>query len=152
MSFRALVIPAALGACSGDPPKSTPTGDTGDSSVPMGDDELEIAGVYVDAYGTTHAIDAATWAMASAYGDSAFHVSRWDNDADYLLAENDAANAWSAELWSRFDWIEVDGHLFFCQTAYDAADEETAGATPRANDTDPAGGGCGGFAWTDLTP
>ena len=86
-------------------------------------------------------------------GGGAIVVGPAHHDARFVIAENDAANEWSPGLWSRFDWAwDGDGALWFCQTAYAAATEAEARATPAADPTSPSTGGCGGFSWTRLDP
>lgn len=104
-------------------------------------------GVWVDDYGGAHEVDHQT--VRDDYGT--FHVLRFDAAERWLLARNDAANEFNAGLYSRFDWVEVGGVLWYCQSAFDAASEEDALAA-SANADDPATGGCGGFPWSQLTP
>lgn len=116
---------------------------------------LAIAGAYTDAFGTAHEITDTSWTQTFGSGTTAaayaFAITSYDNVEQYLIAENGADNGYFPGLWSRFDWTDVDGDLFYCQSAFDAATEEDAFAAPRADDTDPASGGCGGFAWTALS-
>jgi hypothetical protein len=107
---------------------------------------LEIRGTWDDSWGGSHTIDEMTWVSGSAV----FHVTSYDNDAGVLIAQNDEANDWNPNLWSRYDWTWSGTQLFYCQTAYGAASEAEAEGTPRADDTDLAAG-CGGFGWTELT-
>lgn len=119
---------------------------------------LEIGGVYLDNYwgtgfGSKHTISATLWRQDSEDGSiNRFDVLTIRNDADYLVAQNDAANAFFPDLYSRFDWTVSAGDLYYCQTAYNAADAPTAEANTSADRSDPAATGCGGFAWTRLDP
>jgi hypothetical protein len=140
-----------LVGCSGDDgdesPATTGTGDTG--SPPTTPEGLAIVGSYTDEFGTEHVVDEVSWSQTyPGYGTSVWDLTSYDNDARFLVAQNAADNAYGAGLWSRFDWV---GDLAYCQTAYDAATEADAAATPRPDDADLAGG-CGGSPWTDLTP
>ncbi|RMG98097.1 MAG: hypothetical protein D6705_06695 [Deltaproteobacteria bacterium] len=136
----------------------TGTGDTGASDTGTGDTGtggvgLEIAGMYVDEWGTSHDIDESTWTMDFGGGTPAvFHVLSYDNDADFLVARNDDANDYNPGLYSRFDWTYAMGALWYCQTVFDAPTAQDAENAPPADATDPSTGGCGGFAWTNLTP
>ena len=107
---------------------------------------LEIIGSYVDDWGYAHDVTQDRWDNEG----SVFHITQFDNDADFLVAQNDASNAWNAELWSRFDWTHDGAELYFCQSAYDAADEATAAANTSADRADLATG-CAGFGWSKLT-
>ena len=107
---------------------------------------LEIQGQYIDNYETSHEITESTWTM----GDSVYLISQFSNDTKMVIAQNDSANEWNAELWSRFDWTENSDGLWYCQSAYDAASEEAAMNTAAADTTDPANGGCNSFEWTKM--
>jgi hypothetical protein len=113
--------------------------------------ELDIAGDYMDDYDTVHRITDQSWTQVSDFGTSVFEISEFSNDEQYVIAQNAADNDFNAELWSRFDWTEKDGELWFCQVVFDAETEEDALNAKRAVDSDPANGGCGGFAWSKLT-
>ncbi|MBL9099998.1 MAG: hypothetical protein JNL82_03515 [Myxococcales bacterium] len=129
-----------------------PTGETGEATTGEATtgaavDEPAIAGSYTDEYGSMHTIDAAAWTIDAAI----FHLVAVDNEAVHLVARNDAANMYNPDLYSRFDW-HVDGDaIFYCQSAFDAADADAAEATPAADGADMATG-CGGFPWTRLNP
>lgn len=146
-----------LAACggSGDPTDDTDragetgeTGETGDTGAPT-DEGLAIAGSYVDEFGTVHVIDDVSWTQTFPGSDPwTFAIASYDNAARFVIAQNDPEDPYNGGLWSRFDWT---GDLHVCQTAYAAATEAEAEATPPADDAD-LDHGCGGFAWTDLTP
>ncbi|EDM81936.1 hypothetical protein PPSIR1_05698 [Plesiocystis pacifica SIR-1] len=109
-----------------------------------GTEGLEIVGEYVDEWGSEHTITDAQWQQDALL----FHVLDYDNEADYLIAENDANNEWSAGLFSRFDWAWDGDSLYYCQTVYDAEAAEAAEAAEPADAANLAGG-CGeGFPWT----
>ena len=108
---------------------------------------LAISGSYVDEFSTTQTITSSTW--SDSFGDI-FHIAEFSNASDYAIAQNDAANAFDASLWSRFDWTTYLGHLYYCQTAFSAASQAAAEATAPADSTNPAAGGCGGFSWKRL--
>jgi hypothetical protein len=95
-----------------------------------------------------------TW--TTAYGGhppSIVHLTSYDNGTRYAVGENDKKKSFNPSLWSRFDWAWDGSDLYFCQTAYDAASEAAAEATPAADSSDltPAGTGCNGFPWSGLT-
>ncbi|MEQ1568176.1 MAG: hypothetical protein ABMA64_21225 [Myxococcota bacterium] len=155
MSLRFSVILAALGACDGATKTTPDSADSGsepvvDSGTPP--EGLSIVGSYVDVFGSTHEITEQSWTVQYAgYDPNVFTIAAWDDE--WLVAQNAADNAYFPDLWSRFDWVTgPDGHLYYCQTAYAAADRAEAEAAPRGDDVDPGADGCGGFPWTDLTP
>ncbi len=129
-----------------DVPVADVTPDTPDSDLPIA--PLEIEGKYTDGWGGTHEVTSQTWTMD---GTGVFQIAEYDNDGNWLVAQNDAANAYNPGLWSRMDWTVHESTLYFCQTAYAAASQQAAKDTPAADATDPATTGCGGFAWSTLT-
>ncbi len=110
---------------------------------------LPIGGAWVDSWGGSHDIDAFVWTSGSSW----FDITAWDADAGWVVAQNAESNEWNPGMWSRFDWAwDSEGALWYCQTAYAAASEADALATPAADATDPSTGGCGAFSWTGLEP
>lgn len=110
---------------------------------------LEIEGNYVDQWGNTIAITSDTLTLA---GMGRYNIADFDNAANWVVAENDAANEYFPGMWSRFDWTEHDGNLYLCQIAYADESLEAAKDTEAPDASDPANAGCGGFGWTVLTP
>ena len=107
----------------------------------------EIAGSYVDDFGSAHIITDTTWTM---YDTTLFHFVEVDNEGDWLVAHNDPTNDYNPDQYSRMDWMDDGTTLWFCQTVYDAPDADTAATTAPADASDPAAGGCGGFPWSQL--
>jgi hypothetical protein len=108
---------------------------------------LPVRGDWVDNFGGTHKVREWRWESDALV----FHVSDYDLDAKWIVAQNDNANAWNPGKWSRFDWVEQGGAFWFCQAAFDADSEAAAKAAPASTSTDPATGGCGGFPWSSLS-
>lgn len=113
---------------------------------------LDIAGTWDDQFGTTHIITAESWEQAGTYGTSVFDILEYDNDERWAVAQNDASNAYSGGLFSRFEWTEVGADLYFCQVLFDGATQEDAEMAGPADASDPTGNTCGGFAWSELNP
>lgn len=158
MSFRTLNLLALCGLFACSDKEDTAADDTGhmhDDTGNMNDDtgvqsDLEITGSYTDGWGGDHEISNDTWSQYS--GSTVFHLSQYDNANNVAIGQNDAANEYNPELWSRFDWTtDGAGQLWYCQTAYAAASEADALATAAADGSDPSTSGCGGFSWTSLT-
>jgi hypothetical protein len=135
-------------ASTGEEPDAS-TGEEPDAST----GELDIAGSYTDPY-TAHEITDETWTQVSDMGTSVFEISQFSNEDGYLIAQNGAVNSYKPGSWSRFDWTEKDGSLWYCQTVYDAETEQDALDAEPADDSDPASGGCGedNFPWSKLKP
>jgi hypothetical protein len=160
-SFLSLSV--LLSACSGaedepadsasDTADTSDTGDSGDTDTDTDTDtapadDIAIAGDWADSWGGTHAVSNEAWRS----GGSTFVIATYDNAAGMAVAQNGVDNEWNPGLWSRFDWTWTDdGALYYCQTAYDAASQEAAAATPAADATN-LSSGCGGFSWTELRP
>ncbi|HEX2881577.1 MAG TPA: hypothetical protein VHO25_18735, partial [Polyangiaceae bacterium] len=114
-------------------------------------DSIDIAGEYTDNFGFPVSIG-----ECSIYGNA---VTTLSNDDQYVVIQNSCADPFSPGKWSRYDWTWYSGDgsapaLYLCTTVFDAATEADAIAAPRADETDPANGGCGGpdFGWSLLTP
>jgi len=122
----------------------------GESS--SGTDPLVIDGTYNDNFGCVQTITSSTWTTSTSSScGGIFHIAFYSNEFEYLAAQNDPSNSFDASLWSRFDWVTAQGHLYYCQTAFSAATEAAALATARSDDSDPGASGCGGaFEWTQL--
>ena len=112
---------------------------------------LEIVGSYSDDWGTTHTITESSWTQHSeGMDDSVFEIAAYDNDADFLVAQGAAGNPFNPGKWSRFDWTESAGALYFCQIVFDAETQEAATANTGADRSD-LEAGCNGFGWSRLT-
>lgn len=148
--FHLVLVAAFTGCADGTSSDTTPTGDTGAETSA----DIAIAGTYVDVFASEHVITNDTWTQTyQGYDPLVFTIVEFDNTEQVVIAQNDEANGFAPGAYSRFDWADgADGHLYYCQSAFDAATQQDASDTPRSNDADPASTGCGGFPWTDLTP
>ena len=106
-----------------------------------------ITGNWVDDWGYSQVVTKDTWTS----DDSVFHITGIHNRAGYLVAHNDPDNQWAPDLWSRFDWTESAGALYFCQIVFDAETQEAATANTGADRSD-LEAGCNGFGWSKLNP
>jgi hypothetical protein len=114
-------------------------------------DTIDIAGEYTDNFGFPVSIG-----ECSIYGNA---VTTLSNDDQYVVIQNSCADPFAPGKWSRYDWTWHTGDgsaasLYLCTTVFDAATEADAIAAPRADESDPANGGCGGpdFGWSLLVP
>jgi hypothetical protein len=115
--------------------------------------ELAIEGRYSDGFGGHQVITGSSWTSASDFGGAVYHIASYSNREHWIVARNDQTNDFNPCLWSRFDWTEQGGVLYYCQTAFAADSEEAARAVPASDASDPATKGCGGsFPWSVLTP
>lgn len=120
-------------------------------------DPVSIMGDWTDNWGGTHEIDGERWMQSGFGAASSFWFTQYDNDAGgqdagWAVAHNDPANPWSADLWSRFHWVTVNGQLWYCQSEYAAATEMDALLSIPPDASNPATGGCSGFSWSTLNP
>ena len=102
-----------------------------------------------------HAITQNAW--AETYGDATSHfvftqvLAGMNDTSGRLVARNADSNAFSPGLWSAFDWVQMDGAFWYCQSKYDGATVAEAVNAEAADATDVATAGCGGmFPWTRL--
>lgn len=82
-----------------------------------------------------------------------FQIVEWQVREQYFIAQNDAANPGDAGLWTRIDWMPLEGmspYVWgFCMTAYRAATAEAARATPPADRSAPRVG-CNGHPFSRM--
>lgn len=163
---------ASTGSASGSDPSTGPADSTGeagsdstgeagsDSTGEAGSDStgeagLSIAGTWFEEFapgeGITHVIDETRWDQLADFGDAIFHVEAYDEAAQWVVAQGDAANEFSPELYSRFDWTWDGADLYYCTAVFDAATAADAMAAPASDPSD-LDAGCGGFPWSRLMP
>lgn len=111
---------------------------------------IEIAGVYDDGFGTTITVEGDRWTLSGMDFSAGFTLTHIDNEGHWAVAHNDASNAFSPDLYSRFEWVRVGSDLYYCQAPYDAATEAAAFDAARPDRTDPSSGGCAMFPWSPL--
>ena len=143
-----LLFPAIfLAACgTDDTDTDTDVVDTDDTDVEA-DEANDLVGVWVDNYHSVSEVTATAW---TSYG-LVFTITAWDDEARWIVASNAPDDPYNPGKWSRFDWAVVDDATWYCQTAFSAATEAEALATPAADATNLASG-CGGFGWSGLRP
>lgn len=110
----------------------------------------DIVGNFTDNYKNPHTVLAAQWFN----GKSEYKLTKSDTTNKFFIGLNSAGNAYNASKYSRFDWTKdsSSGQVYYCQSAYDKATAAGAEAVTTSDSSDPANSGCGGFAWSQLTP
>ena len=78
-------------------------------------ERLAIRGDYGDSWGGEHTITQTSWVS----GGASYTISQFDNEAQFIIAQNGDDNAYNPGLWSRFDWASRR-KFWYCQTAYAA--------------------------------
>ena len=86
---------------------------------------------YGDSWGGEHTITQTSWVS----GGASYTISQFDNEAQFIIAQNGDDNEYNPGLWSRFDWAAVNGDLWYCQLLGDAESEDAALATEAADAT-----------------
>ena len=118
--------------------------------VPDGTPPGFVLGTFEDDYGSTYEINEATWEHL---GYARYHVVRWRSEAGYLVARNDTTNPDDGGLWTRIDWVRLDGmapyEWAFCLSAYDAPTAAAAESTRVAQPETPRTG-CNGHPFSRM--
>ena len=128
--------------------KETDTGSEDTGSEHTGEptqEDLYLIGSWEDNYGGL--MDISNTEISSIYGSS-YAIQEYSNEDMWIVAQNDSDNSYNPDLWSKFEWTEVEGEIYYCQSAYDAADAETA--QEAMADTSDLSSGCGGFGWSTI--
>jgi len=107
----------------------------------------EIIGRYSDSFGGPHIISNTVWDQGGMMGR--FNIEFFDSENDVIIAQNDKNNEFSAEKWSRFDYLIDSSKIYFCQIVYDLDTMQEAIDATGADRVD-LDGGCNGFGWTEL--
>ena len=109
-----------------------------------------LLGDFKDDHGNRFTITPQAWLQ---HPGTRYHVVRWETEAQYLLAQNDSANASDGGLWTRIDWMEFSEmapyHWGFCLSAYAAPTAAEAEATAIAERESPRTG-CNGFPFSRM--
>jgi len=138
---RLIVIASALVAASCT---------NGDVSVAAAAAPAFMLGEFVDDYGIEYSIQDDRWIQ---YPDARYHARAWQVDDQVLVAQNDSDNPSDADLWTRIDWLELDGsgeyEWAFCYAVYKAASPEDALAAASTQRATPRTG-CNGFPFSRM--
>jgi hypothetical protein len=109
-----------------------------------------LVGDFEDDYGIRYHLSPDLWHQRP---DSRYHVVQWDSVGQYLIARNDATNPADGNLWTRIDWLPLEGmppwEWAFCLTVWNAPSEDEARETAPADRSSPRTG-CGGFPFSRM--
>ncbi len=137
-AFAASVLGLAFAACAGPRVPAAP------APPPF------LTGAFVDDYDDAFAITPDLWAQLP---HGRFHIVRWNVAHGYLVAQNDSANTHAPGLWTRIDWVRLEGmspyDWAFCMSAYEAPTAEAAEATTTARRETPRTG-CNGHPFSRM--
>lgn len=137
---------------SGSGSDASSTGGDGSSSGAAASTYADLAGDYIEPFPggmTLHSLTPSGWSLDYGEGPIAQSVVQTDDDAGWVVLEDDAAGT-----FSRNDWTFDDaGLLRYCTAAFGAATAEDAVAADLSDTSDLDGVGCGGmFPWSTLEP
>lgn len=112
--------------------------------APSPSEEIEVAGEYLEvAFDTEHTITTEYWGQ--------LRLTIVNNDENYAVGQSSSDDMWSPCGWSKLVWHEEGDQLYYCTAAFG---HETECSALNADEPNPNNleSGCGGFAWSQLTP
>ena len=109
-----------------------------------------IIGDFQDDYDIRYTINETVWLQ---HPSSKYNIIEWVPEGQYLIAQNDTSNLGDGGLFTRIDWVELDGMppyaWAFCLSAYNAKSAEDAARVNIANRDMPKTG-CNGFPFSRM--
>ncbi len=121
-------------------------------AVPVGHPPAALTGTFADDYSVAYTISQSVWQQ---HPDNKYRVVAWYPEAGYLIAQNDEGNVSDGGLWTRIDWIPLEGMppytWAYCLSAYNAPTREAAAQTLVAEKETPRTG-CNGFPFSRMKP
>src|SRR6478609_5106634 len=109
-----------------------------------------VVGSFQDDYQNQFEISSSEW-LQMPHGR--LHVTKWVPERRYLIAQNDSANRYAPGLWTRIDWVKLDGmhpwEWAFCLSAYEAPTADSAEATHVVDPETPRTG-CNGYPYSRM--
>ena len=109
-----------------------------------------VTGNFTDDYGIRYSISYKLWMQ---HPNIKYHIIRWNDREQYLIAKNDAKNPSEAGLYTRIDYMLFQ-HMEpfkwgFCLTVYNAKTDKEAATNAQADRQNPKIG-CGGFPFSRM--
>lgn len=140
MCLRSLLTALTLSACAG---RGVP------SPAPV-DGRALVIGEFTDDYSGRFSVSDTLWYQRRR---NRFRIVEWHENERFLIAQNATDDPTAPNLWTRIDWMALDGMppftWGFCLTAYRAVSREAARETTSANRATPRTG-CNGFPFTRM--
>ena len=116
----------------------------------QGTPEAALVGEFEDDYGNRFTITDSEWLQQP---NRRYHIVSWHSDAQYLIAQNDPANASEGGRWTRIDWMRFTGmppyDWGFCLSAYAATSAAAAESVQVAQRATPRTG-CNGHPFSRM--
>jgi len=110
------------------------------------DAEIAVRGLWRSSFGDSELIDSSRWSFTS--------IVEYDNQARYAITQNPADDMFNPSKFNKYVWTPfMAGSFYYCTVDYGLTSVEAArSSSKQANESDLEGAGCGGFAWTKLSP
>ena len=109
-----------------------------------------LKGGFMDDYKITYTINDTLWIQKP---NAKYHIIKWNEKEQYLIARNDKNNPSDAELYTRIDYMTFENmnpFLWgFCLSAYNSKTEGEAEAVKIADRANPRKG-CNGFPFSRM--
>jgi hypothetical protein len=153
------------GGDSGASEGGAPSGAAGDDGA-GGGETIEIAGTWTDSsfgFTETDVIDDHAWSSDVGDGPTVVSITEFSNSERYAIRKAPKDAAYSPNTYDRVLWTKPEGGSFYyctviygCETAAqtEKGDGDASSTTCKlseVDDSDPANGGCGTFAWSKLS-
>jgi len=107
-------------------------------------------GHFMDDYGISYVITDSLWVQNP---NMKFHILKWNQEKQYLVAKNDSANKEDANKYTRIDYMTFTGmapyEWGFCLTTYNAETDEIAEKTAYVDRQNPKKG-CNGYPFSRM--
>jgi hypothetical protein len=106
--------------------------------------EIEVAGEWENQFGEIEVIDDERWDF--------MHLVDFENDQRWAVTQNPDDDEWNPSAYNRLVWTPIEDDVFYyCTVDFGLETEEEAQLSDASADEEDLDGGCGGFAWTEMT-
>lgn len=109
-----------------------------------------LLGTFTDDYDIRHTISVDQWSQQP---DATYHIKLWNSVEQYVIAQNGEENPGDQGLWTRIDWVELEGmdpyRWAFCMSVFNAQSAAEASQAEVA-DRDHLQSGCNGFPFSRM--
>ncbi len=114
---------------------------------------LEINGVWDTNFSSVLTVTADSWSEVSSFGTDSRSIKEFTNQDNTLIYQQSSDDAYNPSKYGRVRWTEPANNVFYyCTEVYGKTTiDEVKADTTRADESDPANSGCGGFSWTKAT-
>lgn len=107
-------------------------------------------GKFKDDYGIKYEVSDTLWIQLP---KTKFHIIKWNNEEQYLLARNDDGNPGEGGLYTKIDYMQFSNmspwKWGYCLTAYEAKTQALAESMAKPDRSRPKTG-CNGFPFSRM--